>query len=567
MLTGFRSSPHYLTSVFFFCISFFLLSFVSVFGQGVSDQTSTEAQTQTLKTLSFSQYPLTNDTQPNLFQKSAPLFPKNGKPWEFEDGQKVQIKIQPSHILKIVTPYSFGCNIAWYDGKAWLLDPDRIEKAKESGIKYWRFPGGSSSDDYYWDGNYKDHQVDFDGLKTSRMNAVTSVSTDDFIDFCRQTGSEAVVTVNYAAARYADLATATNMASSWVKYFNIEKKFKVRYWEIGNESYGPWEQGNQIQGKPQLTGATYGSDFNVIADAMKKVDSDIQVGAVVYQEDGGDEWTGHNWWMKTLLPQVNGHADFWVLSGYLLWPFDPKTRRYVPPSNEELFGLMGKAPKYRDSIAQMVQEYSPGEKDIPVAISEYNTLTGATPPLIHLVGGLFTTEVLGEYIKADYPAACFWDWKNGFDPKLKGDFGMLSSGDPAVPDNTPRPSYYAFALYSRTFGSQMIETQSSDPKIKVYASLFKDGELGLVIVNENGENRTLELNLGSHPSKSRLVGWVLSGEDLDSSRVSWNGVFGPDGGGGPFPIDKILPYRKVFKDGEPLRINIAARSASGIILY
>lgn len=94
---------------------------------------------------------------------------------------------------------------------------------------------------------------------------------------------------------------------------------------------------------------------------------------------------------------------------------------------------MDKVPKYRYSVAQMVQKYSPEQKDIPVAISEFNTLTGAVPPVINLTGGLFTAEVLGEYIKPDFPAACFWDWKNEFDPKLKGDFGMLSTKDPSVP--------------------------------------------------------------------------------------------------------------------------------------
>lgn len=148
------------------------------------------------------------------------------------------------------------------------------------------------------------------------MNDPKSVSTDDFTQFCRKTGSETVITVNFAAARYENLSFAADMATRWVKYFNIEKKFKVRYWEIGNEDYGPWEQGNLVKDKPQLSGKEYGRDFDVIATAMRKVDPDIQIDAVIFQDDGSDEWTGHRWWMKTLMPEVKGQTDFWVLSGY-----------------------------------------------------------------------------------------------------------------------------------------------------------------------------------------------------------------------------------------------------------
>ena len=63
------------------------------------------------------------------------------------------------------------------------------------------------------------------------------------------------------------------------------------------------------------------------------------------------------------------------------------------------------------------------------------------------------------------------------------------------------------------------------------------------------------------------MGWVLTGKGLNEKQVSWNGTAGPLGGGGPFPINTIPPYRGTFKADKPLQLAIQADSATGIILY
>jgi hypothetical protein len=67
--------------------------------------------------------------------------------------------------------------------------------------------------------------------------------------------------------------------------------------------------------------------------------------------------------------------------------------------------------------------------------------------------------------------------------------------------------------------------------------------------------------------KGKLMGWVLTGKGLNDTQVSWNGVPGPVGGGGPYPLDSIKPYRGTFKSGKALQLPVAAHSATGIILY
>ena len=68
----------------------------------------------------FSRFPDTNDAIPTDYSKAAPDFPDQGLDWKFGGGARVQVQVDPSQVLAPVTPYSFGCNLAWYDGKDWL---------------------------------------------------------------------------------------------------------------------------------------------------------------------------------------------------------------------------------------------------------------------------------------------------------------------------------------------------------------------------------------------------------------------------------------------------------------
>jgi hypothetical protein len=520
---------------------------------------------QAARPKAFELYPATNDAVPTTFTKAAPEFQTDGKPWKFPYGAKVTLKIDASKVLHNVTPYQFGNNASWWSSKTWFMDPDRIEKAKQAGIKFWRWPGGSSSDNYHWDGNYGSHLKDHEGGDPTNMTKPWAVLTDDFIDFCRKTNSEAIFTVNYGVSRYDNVQEAAKLAASWVKHCNIDMKFKVRYWEIGNEVYGNWEEGNKQSGKAQLTGDVYGKDLRVIADAMKKVDPDIYVGAVGVDTDDGGEWTGFFWWMRGLLPELKGKADYLILHQYFMWPFNGDT--YLNPTNETFLGNLHKVTDAYSSAGAMVDKYAATEKGIPVALTEFNLVNASPEPEIQLLNGLFTAEVLGEHIKAGYVASNYWDWKNGLDKKLHGDMAMLASDDPSTPDATPRPSYYAYALYSRAFGDKMVASESSDPSVKVYASRFSGGEVGLVVVNENDRNQTVTFDLTGFTAKGKLMGWVLTGKGLNEKQVSWNGEAGPIGGGGPFPIDPIKPYRATYKTEKPLVLPIQAHSVTGIILY
>jgi hypothetical protein len=497
--------------------------------------------------------------------KIAPPLPRNSKPWTFGGGSKVTLKVDLSREIARSTMLHFGNNVAWYDGKDWLTGSSTIERATKAGIHFWRWPGGSSSDNYHWDGNYGTHTTDHEGGDPSHMNESWAASSDDFIEFCQRTRSDAVVTVNYAAARYWDVERAADLAARWVRYFNVEKRFMVRYWEIGNEGYGAWEEGHKVPNKQDLTGETYGKDFVVMAKAMRQVDPNILIGAVAVDEDNGDLWSGYQWWMRDMLRVAGNSADFLIEHNYFVWPFDGD--KFVNPRNDKLFDNLAKIGKAKSNIDDMVKKYTRRTSPLPIMMTEFHVANASPPQTIQLIGGLFVTEALGEMIKAGYLGANIWDWKNGLDATLGGDHGMLAEKDSSVPDGTPRPSYYAYVLYDRAFGDRMVAATSSHASIKIYASKFAGGEPGLVVVNQSGEPITASIELGKRQAQGKAVAWILDAADPNAKQVRWNGSPGPAGGGGPFPIDDLAPYMRSYDPTQPVSLELPPNSASGIILY
>jgi hypothetical protein len=484
--------------------------------------------------------------------------------WPWQGGRAVAVQVNPSNVLREVTARQFGNNTSWWAGKSWTLDADRIEKARQANIRFWRFPGGSSSDEYLWDGDAVKWGNGPAGKNSIHMNENWAANTDDFLSFLKQVDGEGIITLNYGIARYGSLDKAVELAKGWVKSLNIEKHAKIEYFEVGNEQHGPWETGHNIPGKPELTGAMYGSEVKAICTAIKTVDSSIKCGADALVYDNGEEWTGYKWWMRDLLPQVESSVDYLIVHEYFGWPFQGD--KFVSPSNAEIFGNLRKVKEGAESVAAMTRKYAKRKTDFPLALTEFNILNGNVPQTIQLINGLFTAEVLGEAILAGYFATNFWDWKNGYDSKNGGgDHALLASSDPQVPDNTPRPAYYSYAIFARAFGQEMVESKSSDSSIRVYASRFKNkSDLGLVFVNEKEEPAKLTITTGSN--KRQLKAWVLTGASLNSTQVSFNGKPGPKGGGGPFPVDTLEPFARTLDGKDSVELTVPPASLVGVVL-
>ncbi|HKO91879.1 MAG TPA: hypothetical protein VJU61_12035 [Polyangiaceae bacterium] len=204
---------------------------------------------------------------------------------------------------------------------------------------------------------------------------------------------------------------------------------------------------------------------------------------------------------------------------------------------------------------------------LPYYLGEYNATIPSNPMQISLVNGLFISKVLGELASTGWAAASLWDILNGYDPNSglgPGDHGILSVGQPGVPDLTPRPSYYPFYFYTRNFGDHLVEAASSDDQVGVYASTWTGGGTGVVLINEADSSRRVTLTLDC-ASSGRGNAWLLSGDGLDTQVVTLNGQRPSTLAGGPIP-ERVAPYSLAASGRGQFVITLPKTSVASVVI-
>jgi alpha-N-arabinofuranosidase len=155
--------------------------------------------------------------------------------------------------------------------------PDTIAMLRQLHSGFWRFPGGNFTADYDW--------YDSVGERDKRppvfddaWHAVQSndVGLDEFMTLCKLLGAAPYITVNAgfggphsaaAEVEYMNGSTATRMGALRARDGHPQP-YRVKFWNIGNEPYGPWELG-----RTDLK--YYVLKHNDFARAMRKADPSI----------------------------------------------------------------------------------------------------------------------------------------------------------------------------------------------------------------------------------------------------------------------------------------------------
>ncbi|TLX71268.1 T9SS type A sorting domain-containing protein [Labilibacter sediminis] len=458
------------------------------------------------------------------------------------------ITVNTSVELAKVLPTHFGSNTTFRNGSD---QRTRTHLYTNSGHGIMRFPAGSGSNKYFWDGNIPsdmeqvidkhNETIDVAGINGTNGNYMTP---DIFAQFIKDAGSQATVVVNYFYARYGKTAEGTrearvqqaaDYAAGFVRKMNIELGANIQNWEIGNECYGKWEEGYNVGGSI-VTGKEYGEDFRVFAEAMKAVDPNIKVGAVVTRED--DDWNSQ------LLPEIKDHADFLAVHNYFT------TTNDATPEN--VLASVGQMGTIFTTLQDCVAKYTDKTRDyFPIAMTEYNSRGVYNTTMMN---GLFITQILGELIKSGYGMGTIWVSEWSWSASAQESKGILARDDPDQADYTPRQSYIPYQYYHRCFGDKMVDASSNNADIKVYASTFNSGEIGLVIVNPTAIDNTVSINLDqvSNGVDFNKVWWYdfyADNMNQGNKRFYLNGTTGTTPGGGPDNFATLDPYYSDYQSG------------------
>ena len=396
----------------------------------------------------------------------------------------VHITVTPSAVLQTLSSRTFGANTAVWDGQ--LNTPGTISLLNAQGGGTLRYPGGSTSDDFHW--------------KTNTSNAGGGAGGSNFDAFSNvavQTHANVYITVNYGSG-------TSQEAADWVTYANKTKNLGFKYWEIGNECYGNWEQDVNSRPHDPTTYATRAADY---ITKMKTVDPTIKIGVVVVTgEDSSANYSGatdpyainprtgvkHYGWTPIVLSKMK---TLGVLPDFLIY------HRYdQAPGAENDAALLQSAASWPNDIGdirQQMNDYlgtSAAQTEI-VCTEDNSVYTAPGKQTTSLVNGLFMADSLCNAYKTELKTIIWWDLRNSQETgnnnaaslygwRQYGDYGMMSAA------NDCYPTYYAGKIVAQFAhgGDQIVSATSDYSYLSAYAAKRADGSVAVLVINKSPVN-------------------------------------------------------------------------------
>ncbi len=266
--------------------------------------------------------------------------------------------------LGSISPYVYGSNYGpWVAIPYYMLD-----KAFDSHLTVLRWPGGN------WGDN----------------NDIQKQQLDTFVGLFKDKGIIPTISVRL-------LNGTPEAAAALVHYANIEKKYNIRYWSIGNEPnlYEAFIK------KPYDT-ARLNQEWRAIAIAMKAVDPTIQLLGPELSQFTSDPYSnprdhaGRDFMVEFL--KANGDmTDVVTIHRY---PF-PTNNSGVPASIAELRANSAEWDKTIPYLRDLIHQNT--GRDIPIAVTEVSSYWSSatngptTPDLFY--NAIWYADVLGRMIK------------------------------------------------------------------------------------------------------------------------------------------------------------------------
>lgn len=475
-----------------------------------------------------------------------------------------------------VSKYIFGNAVA-----VWVADnqnnPTLVGYLKKLAPTLIRFPGGSWSDIYFWNGNPGDLPTTIpDGQNNGNPISLSpqfgpyhSLTPDQYYSMRQQVNTQGLITVNYGYARYGlgtkPVERAAHLAAEWVRYDNG----RTRFWEIGNENAGPWEAGWMIDtttnkdGQPRvITGELYGRHFRVFADSMRaaaaQIGATIFVGGQVLHYDGTNSWNvADRQWNEGFFREAGDAVDFYVMHNYYSANNSTNPQTILAWASDELKrnGDFIKG----DGVAKQAAPR-------PIALTEYNLGSSNTTEEGSFIKGMHAVVQFCELAKQRFGLSARWLVAN-----WRADGMFYYEGASGSPMWNPRPEFF-YAYYAQRFmGDHLVSaTVPGSQVVSAYASRFASGQLAVIIINKGTGTYTMSLTPNGYGFGDRyfvysLKGGTDNGNFSQEVYINDEGPSAPAWGPPPDALDSLKAYAYPT-DGTSIKFPLPARSVQFVML-
>jgi hypothetical protein len=391
----------------------------------------------------------------------------------------VHIGVNAALPLRAADARWLGLNTAIWDG---YFDTSYTSNAlNELGTTILRFPGGSSADDYHW-------ATDTSGTNTW----IWGTSFYNFIHIATNAGVQAIITVNYGDGTPSE-------AAAWVGCANITNHLNFKYWEVGNENYGTWENDTNVYPHDPYTYAVRAAQY---ITQMKAVDPTIKIGVpVVTGEDNNNNgYTNpvynartssyHFGWTPVVLATLQSLG---VTPDFLIYHVYPE---YGTDSDPALLQDSANWAPDAANLRQQINDYiGANGTNIELLCTENNAdADNGGKQSTSIVNGLYLADSLAQLEKTEFNSFVWWDLRNGqnttdadFDSSLYGwrtygDLGIIGNA------NTRYPTFYTFKLmqFFARAGDSVLNATSDYSLLSSYAARKADGALAVLVINKSG---------------------------------------------------------------------------------
>lgn len=434
-------------------------------------------------------------------------------------GQKtkdtVSITVFPDSIVSDVSNHPVGINLNFImDGGRFPDAQTNVAQAvRKMGTKYLRYPGGEKSDLYLFSipPYEKSHTSlartigleDYPGVFEEGDFVYDPLDFDEFMQICKEAGAEPVLVVaadNYLrkpgkGERVSSREELIKHAVEWVRYANIKKRYNVRYWMIGNES---WNDNNV-----NSTVDIYARDVIDFSKAMKAVDPSI----LVVPNGDSDEF------FKTIITKAGDYIDRLCVSNYGVFNFNAGYESYKDTARCLIWPAQ--------TALNAMKKYATPEQlsKWKLIVAEYGTIDWAglwhgTNDMGHAIVNFDMTGQL--LLEPQIEFSCFWNTR-----WLNNEEQPQTDHDAIDPSGNINPTGYSLLIWNKFMGEKMIKSESKG-RIVSYASYSpQKGLLFVYLINKGDEPENVHIVI-PHDNAAKVVQcWEYFGQDDKDIAPVW----------------------------------------------